>query len=145
MWQVWLIICGICLVIEIITTSFLGFWFAVGALIALLVSLVTDNIVVQTVVFVISSSILTFSTKPLLKKILNNNEKIETNAYSIIGKKALVTQEINSASGTGQIKVGTEIWSAKNSDDEIIPKDSEVEIISIDGVKAIVSSKIQVH
>ena len=142
MWQVWLIICGICLVIEIITTSFLGFWFAVGALIALLVSLVTDNIVVQTVVFVISSSILTFSTKPLLKKILNNNEKIETNAYSIIGKKALVTQEINSASGTGQIKVGTEIWSAKNSDDEIIPKDSEVEIISIDGVKAIVSSKI---
>lgn len=145
MWQVWLIICGICLVIEIITTSFLGFWFAVGALIALLVSLVTDNIVVQTVVFVISSSILTFSTKPLLKKILNNNEKVETNAYSIIGKKALVTQEINSASGTGQIKVGTEIWSAKNSDDEIIPKDSEVEIISIDGVKAIVSSKIQVH
>ena len=142
MWQSWLIVCGICLVIEILTTSFLGFWFAVGAIFALLVSLFTDNIVIQATVFIISSGILTFFTKPLIKKVLNKDEKIETNAYSIIGKKALVTQEINSTSGTGQIRVGTEIWSAKNSSDEIIPKGAEVEITSIDGVKAIVSSKI---
>ena len=142
MWQSWLIVCGICLVIEILTTSFLGFWFAVGAIFALLVSLFTDNIVIQATVFIISSGILTFFTKPVIKKVLNKDEKIETNAYSIIGKKALVTQESNSTSGTGQIRVGTEIWSAKNSSDEIIPKGAEVEITSIDGVKAIVSSKI---
>ena len=142
MWQFWLVVCGICLVIEIITTGFLGFWFAVGAIFALLTSLFTDNIIIQATVFIISSSILTFLTKPLVKKFFKNDEKVETNAYSIIGKKALVTQEINSTSGTGQIKVGTEIWSAKNLVDEIIPKGSEVEIKSIDGVKAVVSSKI---
>ena len=142
MWQFWLIVCGICLVIEILTTSFLGFWFAVGAIFALLTSFFTDNIFIQAIIFIISSSILTFSTKPLVNKFLRNDEKVETNAYSIIGKKALVIQEINSTSGTGQIKVGTEIWSAKNLSDEIIPKGEEVVITSIDGVKAIVSPKV---
>lgn len=142
MWQLWLIVCGICLVIEILTTTFLGFWFAVGALLSLIVSLFTDNFIIQATVFVISSGLLTFFTKPLVKKFFNNNEKIETNAYSIIGKKAIVTQEINSTTGTGQIKVGTEVWSAKSISTEIIPKGTEVEITAIDGVKALVSSKI---
>lgn len=141
MWEFWLVVCGICLVVEILTTSFLGFWFAVGAIFALLASLFTDNIIIQASIFIISSSLLTFSTKPLVKKFLKNDEKVETNAYSIIGKTALVTQEINSTTGTGQIKVGTEIWSAKNSNNQIIPKGTEVEVTSIDGVKAIVSSK----
>lgn len=142
MWEFWLVVCGICLVVEILTTSFLGFWFAVGAIFALLSSLFTDNIIIQASIFIISSSLLTFSTKPLVKKFLKNDEKVETNAYSIIGKTALVTQEINSTTGTGQIKVGTEIWSAKNSNNQIIPKGTEVEVTSIDGVKAIVSSKL---
>lgn len=145
MWQLWLIVCGICLVIEILTTSFLGFWFAVGAILAMLSSFFTNNIIIQSSIFVIFSGVLTFSTKPLVKKFLNDNEKIETNAYSIIGKKGIVTQEINSSAGTGQIKVESEVWSAKNISSGIIPKGTEVEITAIDGVKAIVSSKIMLH
>ena len=145
MWQLWLVICGICLVIEILTTSFIGFWFAVGAIFAMLFSFFTDNLVLQSTIFVLSSGILTFSTKPLVKKFLNNNEKIETNAYSIIGKKGIVTQEINSTTGTGQIKVESEVWSAKNLSSAIIPKGAEVEITAIEGVKAIVTSKVHIH
>ena len=141
MWQSWLVVCGICLVIEILTTSFLGFWFAIGALFSLIVSLFTDNFIIQFAVFIVSSALLTFLTKPFVKKILNVSEKNETNAYSIIGKKAIVTQEINCTTGTGQIKVGSEIWSAKNESEDIISKGSEVEITSIDGVKAIVTLK----
>ena len=145
MWQLWLVICGICLVIEILTTSFIGFWFAVGAIFAMLSSFFTDNLVLQSTIFVFSSGILTFSTKPLVKKFLNTNEKIETNAYSIIGKKGIVTQEINSTTGTGQIKVESEVWSAKNLSSAIIPKGAEVEITAIEGVKAIVTSKVHIH
>ena len=32
MWQIWLIIAGICLIVEIMTVGFLVFWFAVGSL-----------------------------------------------------------------------------------------------------------------
>lgn len=137
MWQMWLIISGVCLVIEMLTVSFLVFWFAIGALFAMITSLITDNIVIQTAVFVISSGILVLLTKPLVKKV-SSLDKLKTNAYSIIGKKAIVTKAINSPKGVGQIKVGSEIWSAKSSEEEIIPEGTEVEILEINGVKAIV-------
>lgn len=145
MWQLWLVVCGICLALEIITTGFLVFWFAIGAIFAMIVSLFTDNIIIQMSVFVVSSGLLIFFTKPLVKKFLNNNETIVTNAYSIIGKTGLVTQEINQNLGTGQVKIGTETWSAKSTNNEIIAKGTEVEITAIDGVKAIVSSRILIH
>jgi membrane protein implicated in regulation of membrane protease activity len=34
MWQIWLIISGICFVIEIATVGFFVFWFGIGALFA---------------------------------------------------------------------------------------------------------------
>lgn len=129
MWQIWLIIAGLFFIGEIITVGFLVFWFGVGALIAMLVSFITSNIVIQTSVFVISSAILLFATKPLVKKFIDV-KPTKTNAYSIIGKKALVLKEINSHS-VGQIKIKGEVWSAEAENDEIIPEGSEVEIIQI--------------
>lgn len=142
MWQFWLVVCGICLALEIITTGFLVFWFAIGSIFAMIVSLFTDNVIIQFAVFVVSSGLLIFFTKPFVKKFINSNDTVITNAYSIIGKTGFVTQEINPNLGTGQVKIGTEIWSAKSSNNEIIAKNSEVEIAAIDGVKAIVSSKL---
>ena len=141
MWQTWLIVSGICFVIEMITTGFLIFWAAIGALFAMITSFFTDNLIIQVAVFVISSSLLILFTKPFVKKILNDKDTVATNAYSIIGKSGLVTQEINPTLGTGQVKIGTETWSAKCNEQEVIEKGTNVEIISIDGVKAVVSDK----
>ena len=41
-------------------------------------------------------------------------------------------------SGTGQIKIGTEVWSAKSEDESVIEENSKVEVVKIDGVKAVV-------
>ena len=62
----------------------------------------------------------------------------KTNVYSIIGKKGIVIEDIDWNKGTGQIKVGGETWSAKTNEQIDIPKDSEVEVVDIDGVKAFV-------
>ena len=110
MWQIWLIIAGLFFIGEIATVGFLIFWFGVGALVAMLVSLFTSNVIIQTSVFVISSAILLFATKPFVKKFIDV-KSTNTNAFSIIGKKALVRKEINSKS-VGQIKINCEIWSA---------------------------------
>ena len=141
MWQVWLIIAGICLVIEIITVGFLIFWFAIGALFAMLISFFTDNILIQTSVFVISSGLLIFATKPLVRKIMNKKETVKTNVYSIIGKTGIVTNEINSIENLGQVKIDGEIWSAIGENNSAISKGTEVEIKEIKGVKAVVVPK----
>ena len=141
MWQVWLIIAGLFFIGEIITVGFLVFWFGVGALIAMIVSFFTSNIIIQTSVFVISSAILLLATKPFVKKFVDV-KPTKTNAFSIIGKKALVTKEINSHS-VGQIKINGEVWSAESQNEDTIPVGSEVDILEISGVKAIVKLAVK--
>lgn len=138
MWQIWLIIAGLCFIAEMATVGFLVFWFGIGALIAMVVSFFTSNIIIQTTVFVISSAILLFTTKPLVKKFVDI-KPTNTNAFSIIGKKALVIKEITPHS-VGQIKINGEVWSAEAENQETIPEGSEVEIIEIKGVKTIVKA-----
>ncbi len=121
------------------TVGFLIFWFAIGALLAMVVSLFTDNIILQTSVFVLSSTILIFATKPFVKKFANNKNAIQTNVYSTVGKTGIVTKDIDSIQALGQIKVGGEVWSAIGLDDINIPQGTEVEIKEIKGVKAIVA------
>lgn len=137
MWQIWLIASGVFFIIEIITVGFLMFWLGIASLITMVVSFFTSNLIIQTAVFVISSGLLIFATKPLVDK-LSKKDSVQTNVYSIIGKKAIVIEDIDWNKGTGQIKVGGEVWSAKTNEQIDIPKDSEVEVVDIDGVKAFV-------
>ena len=138
-WYIWLILAGIFLIIECMTAGFLIFWLSIGSLITMLVSFYIGNLLIQTSIFVISSIILIFATKPFVKKFTENKDSIKTNVYSIIGKTGIVTTEINSIESTGQIKVNGELWSAIGKDDINIPKGTEIEILEIKGVKVIVT------
>ena len=137
MWQIWLIAAGVFLVLEIFTLGFLVFWLSIGCLLAMLVSFVTDSIIVQTTVFVLSSGLLIFSTKPLVKK-FTEKDTTKTNVYSLSGKKAIVIEDIDWTTGSGQIKFEGQVWSAKTSEQVNITKGTEVEIEKIEGVKAFV-------
>ena len=138
MWQFWLVLAGIFLIAEIITMGFLVFWFAVGSLAAMVVSFFTNSILIQAIVFLVISTILLFATKPLVNKIMPKESFVKTNSYSIEGKVGKVTIDIEPIEGKGQIKVSGEAWSAKSADDTYIPKDTEVVVEKIEGVKAIV-------
>ncbi len=137
MWQFWLIVAGLFFVGEIFTLGFLIFWFGIGALFAMIVSFFTTNIIIQTTVFLITSTIFILATKPLVKKFVDV-KKTNTNVFSIIGKKALVIKDIDPIHSSGQIKLNGEVWSAETENDEIIKEGSEVEVLKINGVKAIV-------
>lgn len=142
MWCLWLIAAGIFFLIEIATVGFLIFWLGVGAILAMIASLITDSVLIQTAVFVITSSILIPLTKPLVNKYFDDGKKVATNAYSLIGKNGIVIVDINTADSTGQVKVDGEVWSAKA--DTNISKGTEIEVLKIDGVKLIVKPKVEV-
>ena len=137
MWQIWLIAAGAFLILEMFTMGFLVFWLGIGSLLAMLVSFITPSIVVQTSVFVLSSGILIFATKPFIKK-FTEKDNAKTNVYSLVGKKAIVIEDIDWITGSGQIKFNGEVWSAKTKEQVNISKGTEVEIESIEGVKAFV-------
>lgn len=137
MWQIWLIASGVFFIIEIFTVGFLIFWLGVASLLAMLISFFTDSLIIQTTVFVISSGLLIFATRALANKIVKEDHT-PTNVYSLVGKKGIVIEDINYINGTGQIKAEGEIWSAKTKNQITIPKGTEVEIESIEGVKVFV-------
>ena len=137
MWQIWLIIAILFFILEMMGPGFLLFWVGVGALIAMVVSFFIDNIAIQIGVFTISSIALLFCTRPFANKFAKTDNTV-TNAKSVIGKKGIVTKQINSLKGTGQIKVGGESWTAKSSNEDIIEEGVQVTILDINGVKAIV-------
>jgi len=138
MWMFWLIAAGVFFIAEMATVGFLIFWLGIGSLITMVCSLFITNIYIQATIFVITSTLLIFLTKPLVNKFVNKGSDIKTNSYSLIGKTGIVIKEINPIHGSGQIKVSGEVWSAKSENEEIITVDSEVKVVKIDGVKAVV-------
>lgn len=145
MWYVWLILAGIFVIAEIATVGFLIFWLSLGSLCAMVTSFFTDNLIIQTAVFVVTSALFILCTRPLAKKLEKTDNNLTTNASSIIGKKAIVVKEINPTLGVGQINVDGQVWSAKSNGETVISEGTEVSILSIDGVKAVVTADSKVE
>ena len=120
--------------------GFLLFWLSIASILTLIVSLFTDSLIIQTAVFVISSGLLLFFTKPFVDKyVTKEDEAVATNAFSLIGKQGIVTEDMNTLpSSFGQVRVGEEVWSAVSEDSNEIKKGTEIEVVKIDGVKLVV-------
>ena len=94
----WLAAVVVLLVIEIATLGLTTIWFAGGALIAGIAAVAGAGRVVQFVLFLIVSLILLIFTRPIAMRYLNTN-RTRTNAESLIGKEAVVTQTIENLNG----------------------------------------------
>ncbi|MBE5821384.1 MAG: NfeD family protein [Clostridiales bacterium] len=136
-WLLWLIIAGSMVLLECMTAGFLVIWFAVGALFAMVASLFIESLAIQIGIFAVVSSVLILLTKPLVKKFIQKEDE-KPNVYTVIGKTALVTKDIDTDKGTGQVKVDSDTWSAKDIDNGNIAMGTKVEILKVEGVKVIV-------
>ena len=138
---VWLAVAIVLLVVEIITLGLTTIWFAGGALAAFIAALAGADVVVQVVLFLAVSIVLLVFTRPVAMRYLNRN-KTPTNAESLIGEQAVVTQTINNLMGRGVVLVNGMEWTARSQENsEMIEKDTIVRILRIDGVKLIVERK----
>lgn len=137
MWYIWLIAAGIFFIAEMITVGFLIFWLGVSALLAMCTSFITDNLFIQTAVFVVSSCILIPFTKPLISNFVTKDDGVKTNAFSFIDKQGVVVSTISS-NENGQVKVKGELWSATCEENITINVGEKVKVLKIDGVKLIV-------
>ena len=70
-------------------------------------------------------------------------DKTRTNADSLIGKEAVVTERIDNLQSTGAAQVNGQIWTARSVNPaHVIEKDEIVMIRAIEGVKLIVGKRI---
>ena len=113
-------------------------WFAVGALIALLVSLMGGQLWLQVAVFLVVSCALLAALWPLVRKFLKP-KVTATNVDSVIGSTGLVTASIDNVTAVGQVKLGAMYWTARSTSGDPIPEGTLIRADRIEGVKAFVS------
>ncbi len=142
-WIIWAIITLIALLIEVLTLGFAVICFAVGALVACLVAFVGCDVMWQLIAFSIMTLISLVAIRPFVIKYLakSNGEKhIETNANALIGRRAIVTQQISN--GVGRVSVDGDDWKAEIEDEELIVAIGEkVEIVGVESVVLIVKKR----
>lgn len=137
-WMVWFGIAVLFVILEAFTADFLVIMFGAAALFSLVFSLVfPEAVIAQIIIWIVFSLLFGLCVKSFANKITNKTS--QTNVYSVIGKKATVITEINTEKATGQVKVDGDIWSAKTEEiSDIIPVNSTIEILRVDGVKVVV-------
>ena len=133
----WLIVMAVLLVIEAAVPGLVSIWFAFGALAAMLGTLCEASGAVQIVLFVLVSMVALVITRPLVKKYVNAKVQ-HTNADRIIGQECVVMQQVDNLSGTGEISIDGKRWTARSSDQSVIPEGARVIVERIEGVNAIV-------
>lgn len=133
---VWIAFAVFMLICEALTTQLVSIWFVIGGACAALSCMFTDNILIQSIVFIVVSLACLIVTRPLVKKMKLKKEP--TNSDRLIGRVGIVTVDIVNKLGEGQVNVDGKVWSAKSFDDREIKSGANVRISSIEGVKLVV-------
>ena len=134
----WLVLLILCIAVEALTMGLTTIWFAGGALVAILGSLLQLPVYVQILLFFIVSLLMLFFTRPLAVKYFNR-DRVKTNVESMVGRQAIVTDDIDNVQCRGQVTVGGQEWSARSCDDSVrITQGTVVTVAAVSGVKLIV-------
>lgn len=134
----WLILLIICIVAEVATMGLVSIWFAGGALVAMILAALNAPLGLQIICFLLVSLLLVCFTRPIAVKYFNK-DRVKTNAEGLVGRKAIVTAEIDNLQAKGQVIVNGSEWSARSEDADVkLSEGMVVEIVDIKGVKLIV-------
>ena len=90
----WLAMIIFFIVLELLTIGLTSIWFAAGSIGGLIVAALGGNVFIQAAVFLIVSVVLLCLTKPWAKKYINSRAQ-KTNVDSLIGKKTILTEDID--------------------------------------------------
>lgn len=123
---------------EAVTVSLVAIWFVPAALISLLLSLFGVAEWIQVLVFFLLAFAMIVVFRHIFKKRIRDKQtSVKTNTDRLLGKRAVVTEEIDNLHALGAVKIDGQEWSARSEGDISIPVGTTVEVLSVAGVKLI--------
>ncbi|HHU62391.1 MAG: NfeD family protein [Bacillota bacterium] len=138
---IWLALGILFLILEALTSNFFLLWFACGSFVGALISKLGLSFEWQFGVFVISSGILLLLSRTVFVKFFllrSGGRHVRTNVDSLIGKRGLIKNEVESKLRTGEVLIEGSLYGAISSSEEKLSVDSEVKVVGIQGNKLIV-------
>ena len=136
---IWLAIMAVLLIVEAACPIHLvSIWFAAGALVAMIISMLGGELWLQIIAFCIVSGALLAGLWPFIRKFLNPH-LTRTNVDSVVGTQGVVTADIDNLNAVGQVKLAGMEWTARSTSGANIPAGTRIRVDRIEGVKAFVS------
>lgn len=135
---VWILVAIAVIAIDIVTSSFIFMWFSLGAIVAIILSLIGISVAWQIVAFlVVGVATVSIGYPWAKKKFKADLNHVPTMEQTYIGKEMIATEDMEEKS---KIKVSGIYWTAYNKG-ETIKKGEKYTITGIEGNKLIVSLK----
>ena len=134
----WLGVIVVSLIVEALTAGLVSIWLVPGALASMVLALFKLPLFVQIPVFLVLSVACIVLGKTLFRRYFEPKSKTKTNVDALVGARAVVTERVDNLSGCGQVRVDSQIWSARSIDPDIVFEVGEVvSVMAIEGVKLI--------
>lgn len=131
---VWLLLIIIAVILDFSTSDFLFSGFALGSIIALVMSILDVSVSIQLITFAVIGIIFIFTAYPFVKKKLSKDKlDSKTMEENYIGRTFIVDKDITSEA---LIKFDGIYWTFKTK--EFIPRGTNVKIIEIQGNKLLI-------
>jgi membrane protein implicated in regulation of membrane protease activity len=138
-WIIWLVAACVLGVGEMHQGGFYLAPFALGALVAVIVSLSGVGFALSGVAFILGSALVFGTLRPLARAHSRTPPQIRTGAAALVGKSAIVLERIANDEGVGCVKIDGEVWTARSYDEtEVIDAGERVEVVEIRGATALV-------
>jgi membrane protein implicated in regulation of membrane protease activity len=136
-WAFWFGFAVVLGIVEVASLDLVFAMLAVGALAGAVTALVTDNIVVESLVAVVVAVGMLFVVRPVAIRHLRTPHALRTGVAALVGERAVVLEQVDGQSG--RIKLKGEVWSARTYDPHhVIEAGTHVEVVQIDGATAVV-------
>lgn len=137
---VWIVVALALFAIEATTVTFVALYFGVAALVAALAAALGAGIPIQVLVFAIVSVGTLVSTRGIITRTLQRTPIVRSNVNALVGRRGVVTVPITQAAGRGQIRVGSDFWTARPymEDSADIEEGCPVEVLAVEGNAALV-------
>jgi len=136
----WLILAVALAGVEMMTLTFFVLPFSLGSLIAAVAALITADVNTQIWICALASLGWLVVCQILYRRYQRDTpHKVKSNVDALVGKKALVTEEIVGEAKRGFVKIGGEVWSAISPDEQKLIPGTAVYVHAVEGAKVIVS------
>ncbi|MGZ4270076.1 MAG: NfeD family protein [Solirubrobacteraceae bacterium] len=139
-WVIWLIVAVVFGVAEVLNLSFFLFPFAIGAAGAAVVSLAGGGAAVAWPVFAVLTAVSFGVVRPIARRHITMPPQIRTGTAALVGRTAVVLEDIDNDASSGKVRIDGEVWSARAYDeDQRYAAGARVQVMEIRGAMALVS------
>jgi membrane protein implicated in regulation of membrane protease activity len=137
-WIIWLIVAAVLGVAELVTMTFAFGLIAIAAVVAAVVGAFHLDLGVQLAAFVAAAGAGLVFIRPVAIRHLRQPPELRTGAAALVGRSAIVLQEVNEHSG--RVRIDGEEWTSRPYLDEtlVIPIGARVDVMQIKGATALV-------